>query len=222
MQKYFSILKDSSLFQGIGESEFLPLLGCLGGNDKKYPKGSFLLYAGDLVESLGLLLSGSALIVQEDFWGNRNLLATIEPGAVFAETFACSPSIPSSVSVVAEAPCVVLWLNVTRILTTCPSSCGHHNRMIRNLLAELAEKNLRFNEKLTHMGQRTTREKLLSYLSTEAKRHGSAEFVIPFSRQQLADYLCVERSAMSAALCKLRDEGILTFHKDHFVLNEAK
>ena len=100
----------------------------------------------------------------------------------------------------------------------CPSACSHHSRIIRNLLGELAEKNLRLNEKLTHMGQRTTRAKLMSYFSAEAQRRGSYEFDIPFSRQQLADYLGVERSGLSMELGKMRDEGLLDFHKSHFLL----
>ena len=111
-----------------------------------------------------------------------------------------------------------MFLNVKRVLTVCPSACEHHSRIIRNLLSELAEKNLRFSEKLTHMGQRTTRAKLLSYFSAEAQKRGTYEFDVPFSRQQLADYLAVERSGLSLELGKLRDEGLIEFHKSHFVL----
>ena len=123
-----------------------------------------------------------------------------------------------NVSVIAETPVTALFLNVKRILNVCPSACAHHSRIIRNLLSELAEKNLRFNEKLTHMGQRTTRSKIMSYLSSEAQRLGKYEFDIPFSRQQLADYLAVERSGLSLELGKMRSEGLLDFHKSHFVL----
>ena len=119
---------------------------------------------------------------------------------------------------VAEAPVTAMFLNVKRILTVCPSACTHHSQIIRNLLGELAGKNLRFSEKLTHMGQRTTRAKLMSYFSAEAQRLGKYEFDIPFSRQQLADYLGVERSGLSLELGKMRGEGLLDFHKSHFVL----
>ena len=111
-----------------------------------------------------------------------------------------------------------LFLDVKRILTVCPSACAHHSRIIRNLLSELAEKNLRFSEKLTHMGQRTTRAKLMSYFSAEAQRLGTYEFDIPFSRQQLADYLGVERSGLSLELGKMKRDGLLDFHKNHFAL----
>lgn len=111
-----------------------------------------------------------------------------------------------------------MFFNVKRILNVCPSACAHHSRLIRNLLSELAEKNLRFGEKLTHMGQRSTRAKIMSYLSAEAQRLGKYEFDIPFSRQQLADYLAVERSGLSSELGKMRGEGLLDFHKSHFIL----
>ncbi len=162
------------------------------------------------------MLAGSALIVQEDIWGNRNILSKSGPGQTFAEVFACAPGAVLNVSVEAESAVTVMFLRIRRVLSVCPSACSHHSRIIRNLLGELAEKNLRLNEKLTHMGQRTTRAKLMSYFSAEVQRRGSYEFDIPFSRQQLADYLGVERSGLSLELGKMRDEGLLDFHKTTF------
>ena len=183
-----------------------------------YQKAEYILSAGTSIDCIGMLLSGSASIIQEDFWGNRNMITKISPGQLFAEAFACVPQSVLNVSVVADTSATVLFLKVQKVLTTCPTSCVFHSRMIRNLLGELAHKNLLFHEKLTHMAQRTTREKLLSYLSAESVRQGNAVFDIPYNRQQLADYLSVERSAMSHELGKLRDEGILLFQKNHFTL----
>lgn len=222
MEEDFGIIKTAPIFAGIDGEETKTMLGCLGAKMQTYGKGDYLLRVGDRVEEVGLLLSGRVLIVQEDFWGNRNLISQVPPGQIFAATFACSPGAVLDVSVVSDKPCRVLWLNVQRILTTCPTACSHHSRMVRNLLSDLADKNLRFHEKLTHMGQRTTRDKLLSYLSAQARRQGSAEFDISFSRQQLADYLSVERTAMSAQLSKLREDGVLTFEKNHFHLREPE
>ena len=177
-----------------------------------------MLRAGDTAESVGLVLLGSVLVIQEDIWGNRNLLSRAGPGQTFAAAYACAPGSVLNVSIIAETPATVLLLNIKRVLNMCPSACAHHSRIIRNLLGELAEKNRRFGEKLTHMGQRTTRGKLLSYLSAEAQRLGRYEFDIPFSRQQLADYLAVERSGLSLELGKMRREGLLDFQKNHFVL----
>jgi len=194
------------------------MLSCLETREERFPKDTFLLRAGDTAESIGLVLSGSVLVVQEDIWGNRNILSKAGPGQTFAAAYACAPGSLLNVSVLAETPVTAMFLNVKRVLNVCPSACEHHSRIIRNLLGELAEKNLRFGEKLTHMGQRTTRAKLMSYFSAEAQRLGSYEFDIPFSRQQLADYLAVERSGLSLELGKMRSEGLLDFHKSHFIL----
>lgn len=218
MNKDFIKIRTSRLFSGINDEELTGMLRCLNAKIVNFPKGEYILRSGDTVESIGLIVSGSIFIIQEDFWGNRNILSSIEQGQCFGETFACAPGSILNVSVVTQSQSTVLFLNVKRILTICPSACAHHSRIIRNLLSDLANKNLRFNEKVTHLGQRTTRAKLLSYLSAEAQRHNSAEFDIPFSRQQLADYLSVERSGLSLELCKMRDEGLLEFNKSHFIL----
>lgn len=218
MENFLNVVKHSPLFRGIAEEEISSLLNCLGAKTVDYKKGEFIFRVGDSVESVGLLLSGSALVIQEDYWGNRNLISQLSQGELFAESYACSPGAVLSISVETVTPCRVMLLNVKRILTTCPSACSFHSQIIRNLLSDLADKNLRLNDKLSHMGQRTTREKLLSYLSGQAQRRGSSEFDIPFNRQQLADYLSVERSAMSNELCKLRDDGMISFDKNHFKL----
>lgn len=208
----------SPIFAGIDPSDLSAMLKCLNGKRREYKKGEYLLRVGERIDSVGLLCEGRLLIVQEDFLGNRNIMAQVEPGSLFAEAFAYAPDAPSNFSVYAESDAVVIYLEVGRLMKTCTNACSFHSRMIRNMLTELAVKNLAFNEKLTHMSKRTTRAKLLSYLSSQAERQASPDFYIPFNRQQLADYLSVERSAMSSELSKLRDEGYLDFDKNHFVL----
>ena len=218
MKVFLPIIRSSTLFSGISAEELTAMLSCLDTKTESFLKDAFLLRAGDTAESIGLVLSGNVLIVQEDIWGNRNILSKAGPGQTFAAAYACAPGSVLNVSALAETPVTAMFLNVKRVLNVCPSACAHHSRIIRNLLGELAEKNLRFGEKLTHMGQRTTRAKLMSYFSAEAQRLGTYEFDIPFSRQQLADYLAVERSGLSQELGKMRDEGLLSFRKSHFVL----
>ena len=218
MKDFLPGIRSAPLFSGISEDELTAMLSCLRAEKKDFPKEAFLLRAGDTAESIGLVLSGSVLIIQEDIWGNRNILSKAGPGQTFAAAYACAPGSRLNVSVAAETPVTALFLNVKRILSLCPSACAHHSRIIRNLLGELAGKNLRFNEKLTHMGQRSTRAKIMSYLSAEAQRRGKYEFDIPFSRQQLADYLGVERSGLSLELGKMRKDGLLDFRKSHFTL----
>lgn len=218
MKDFLPVLRSSPLFSGISAEEASAMLSCLQAEKKDFPKEAFLLHAGDTAESIGLILSGSILVIQEDIWGNRNILSKAGPGQTFAAAYACAPGSVLNVNVFAETPVTALFLNVKRILNVCPSACTYHSRIIRNLLSDLAEKNLRFSEKLTHMSQRTTRDKLMSYLSAEAQRLGTYEFDIPFSRQQLADYLGVERSGLSLELGKMRSEELLDFHKNHFAL----
>ena len=218
MEEFLSTIRSAPLFSGVSEAELTAMLACLKAEKKDFPKEAFVLRAGDTAESIGLVLTGTVLVIQEDIWGNRNILSKAGLGQTFAAAYACAPGSRLNVSVVAETPVTVLFLNVKRILTVCPSACSYHSRIIRNLLGDLAGKNLQFSEKLTHVGQRSTRSKIMSYLSAEAQRLGTYELDIPFSRQQLADYLGVERSGLSQELGKMKRDGLLDYRKSHFVL----
>lgn len=219
MKDFLPVIRSAQLFSGVSEDELTAMLSCLKAEKRDFPKEDFVLRSGDTADSIGLALAGTVLVIQEDIWGNRNILSKAGPGQTFAAAYACAPGSVLNVSVVAETPVTALFLNVKRILNVCPSACAHHSRIIRNLLSDLAGKNLLLNEKLTHIAQRTTRAKLMSYLSAEAQRRGAVEFDIPFSRQQLADFLAVERSGLSLELGKMKKEGLLDYHKEHFVLN---
>ena len=218
MKDYLSVIRSARLFSGISEEELKPMLTCLKAEKKDFAKETFVLRTGDTADAIGLVLSGTVLIMQEDIWGNRNILSKAGPGQAFAAAYACAPGSRLNVSVMAETPVTAMFINVKRILDVCPSACSHHSRVLRNLLGELAEKNLRLGEKLTHMGQRTTRAKIMSFLSAEAQRRRACEFEIPFSRQQFADYLGVERSGLSQELGRMKKEGLLDYHKSHFIL----
>ena len=218
MEKFLPIIRKTHIFSGLSEEEILSVLDCVEARVESYAKDSYLLRIGDNVEAVGLVLAGSVLIFQDDFWGNRNIMSGIGAGQIFGEVFACSPGALLTVNVVADSPCRIMWLNVKKVLTMCPKACTMHSRIIRNLLSDMAEKNLRLNKKMSHLAHRTTRQKLLSYLSEEAIKAGKDNFEISFNRQQLADYLSVDRSAMSNELSKLRDEGMIEFEKNKFAL----
>lgn len=220
MEKFYQIIQSSPLFNGFSETELKSMLQCLSASTKQYAKNQTILHYGDTVNYICMVLSGSAHTLKEDFWGNQNIMDKLLPGHIFAETFACTPDSTLSVSVQALEPTTVLMLNFRCMVGTCKEACDYHNRLIRNLLTVLAKKNMLLNEKLSHMAQRTTREKLLSYLFAESRRQSSRSFFIPYNRQQLADYLSVDRSAMSNELCKMRDCGILEFDRNHFILHE--
>ena len=194
MEKYLPLLQKSPLFAAMVPGEILSVLHCVGAAEREFGAGEYILPAGSPTQAMGLLLSGSALAIQEDLWGERNIMGKIQP------------------------PGKVLFLSIQRILTVCSETCPQHALLIRNLVSVLAKKNLQLNDKITHMSKRRTREKLLSYLSSESLRQGSLEFDIPFDRQQLADYLCIERSAMSAELSRLQKDGLLQTERYHFRL----
>ena len=214
--EYLDSLRRSELFAGVDADSLGEMLDCLGSRIMKYERGEVILAFGVCTPDFAVVLDGSVLIVQDDFWGNRNILSALEPGELFAESFAAQPDARLNVSVIADSPAAVMFLGLRRVLTTCPTACPHHRLIIENLLAALAVKNQRLNEKLTHISQRGTRQKLLSYLSAEAQKKGTPIFEIPFNRQQLADYLSVDRSALSAELSKLKAEGVLDYHRSTF------
>lgn len=220
METYLTLLKKTCLFSGIKDEDISTMLNCLSARIASYQKEEFILHTGDLVNQVGMVLSGSVLIIKEDFWGNRSILSEISPGSLFAETYACIGTTPLEVSTVASSDCKVLFLDFQKLLTTCSSACHFHTRLIHNLLSTLAQKNRILTKKLEHMSQKTTRDKLLSYLSAESLKAKSPSFTIPFNRQQLADYLSVDRSAMSSELGKLKKEGILDYNKNTFLLKE--
>lgn len=219
MEQYFSLLQKIPLFQGILPEELPQMLGCLGARTAPYAKRQVILLEGQPVSSVGIVLTGRVQIVREDFTGNRNILAEAGPGSLFAEAFCFAKTENLPVTVISVADSEILWIDSRRMASPCSSACGFHAKLLENMLAVLARKNLLLNQKIEHLSKRTTREKLLSYLSDQAAWPGGREFDIPFNRQELADYLCVDRSAMSAELSRLQREGVLTFHLRHFKLN---
>ena len=217
MRKYLDVIKSSRLFRDIDDGEIEAMLSCLSVSSREYVSTARRCC---LTAKLSRLSSrtGAVHIIKEDFLGNRNIIAEAQPGEIFAESYACVPGAPLGVSAAAAERSEVMFMDVSRVLTVCGSACAFHARLMRNLLAVLAEKNLQFSEKLTYMTQRSTRQKLLAYLSAESLRRGAREFEIPFNRQQLADYLSVDRSALSGELSKLRGEGLLDYRKNKFTL----
>ena len=212
---YSLTLLRAPLFRGIPREDLPGLLEGLDAREHRYGRGEAVLRRGERADRMGLVLSGTLHIVKEDFWGDRTIVGLARSGEVFGEAYACLGGELLEVTVLADADTEVLFLDPSRALSS--DRPGGH-RFTRNLLALLAGRDLALTRKMGHMARRTTRDKLLSYLSAQALQAGRPEFDIPLDRQQLADYLAVDRSAMSAALGKLRDEGVLTFRKNHFRL----
>ncbi|MCI1305090.1 MAG: Crp/Fnr family transcriptional regulator [Lachnospiraceae bacterium] len=213
-----SILRSSVIFDGISREEILTLLPCLENQKKVFEKGEAIFRAGDRISMIGLLLSGSAHIERYDYWGGRHIVNALRPGDLFGESYAASPQNVINVTVLADTGASVLFLNLSRILRMCATACPFHARVIGNLVSLLARRNLTLNEKLTYVTQHSLRDKILSFLSAESIRQHSSYFDIPFDRQQLADYLNADRSALSKELSRLKKEGIIDYQKNHFHL----
>lgn len=211
-------LKKSRLFAEISEAEVQQILNCLSSTTKEYKKGEYIVHNGDKLSCVLLVLSGKVHIQKEDYWGNQSILTVINVSDIFCEAYACLPHTPVSINALAVTDCVIMFLNLNHIMTTCSSACEFHITLIHNLLSILASKNMILTNKLEHLTQRTTENKVLSYLSQYSQQCQSSSFEIPFNRQQLADYLFVDRSALSNELCKLRDKGIIDFNKNKFTL----
>ena len=218
MEEFYPVLCKSRLFAGVEPENHRDMLRCLGARQETFGRDREIFSPGDHIRALGLVLTGRVHVQREDFWGNRNILTAIGPGQVFGEAYACLPDRPLPVRVTAEEPSRVLFLDVGRILTTCPSACAFHSRVVRNLLGVLAERDLAMNEKLIHLTGRSIRGKVLSYLSWESQRQGTRSFAVPYNRQELADYLSVDRSALSAELSRLKAEGVLDYNRECFTL----
>lgn len=219
MTHYLPTLRHSPLFAGISESEIETMLSCLGAVTRSYSKGDFVYRAGERPTTLNVLMKGKLYIQSDDYWGNRHILHIVESGDLFGEAYVAPDSGALMSDVIAAEDSTVMALNLRRLLTTCSVSCCFHAQVIQNLVFTLSAKNRRLVGKLGILSKRSTREKLIAYLSEEAKKHDSAAFTIPFNRQQLADFLSVDRSAMSKELCRMRDDGMLEFHKNRFILH---
>lgn len=218
MQNIVPILAQCVLFDGIRQEDLGAMLSCLGARTRSLTKNQIIFQEGDPARDVGIVLSGAVQIVKEDYYGKRSIVARIGPGELFGESFACAGVRALPVSVVASEDSLVAIIDCHRITVSCSNACAFHSRMIFNLLRVVASKNLLFNQKIEITSKRTTREKLMTYLLSQAKLHGSDSFTIPYDRQALADYLGVERSAMSTELGKLRREGVLECDKSWFKL----
>ena len=218
MKKYLNILKNCPLFEGIEDTELLVMLHCLGAKVESFDKKYTVLPEGAKAKHIGIVLSGSVQIIQVDFYGNRSILGNIGVSDMFAEAFACAELEAMPVTVVANEQSEIMLISSDHILHTCANNCGHHRQLIFNLMKDLAKKTIVFHQKIDIISKRTTRDKLMTYLMLEAKKAGSESFEIPFDRQELADFLEVERSGLSAEISKLRREGIIDSNKKWFEL----
>jgi CRP-like cAMP-binding protein len=215
------LLRKTPLFKGVSTKDMESMEPVLNMSTRKFSKGETIFNQGDQVSQIGIVIEGRIIILKDDYWGNRNIVNAILPGQIFAESYACTLGMPLGVTVQAAEKTKIMLLNIRRLFANMETQ-KFPVELLRNLITLLAGKNIMLNNKLTHVTQRSTKEKLLSYLSAESLRQKANAFEIPFDRQQLADYLAVDRSAMSTALAKLQKDGVLKYDKNHFQLLHKK
>lgn len=215
-----SFISKTALFRGCSEEDITNMAEHLGFRTNKYRKGDVILGAGSIVTDIGLVLSGSVRIEHSDLWGNKSILGITPAGGVFAESYACIPNEPMMVDAVANEDCNILFISVPKLFMPC-SVCKNQNRLIQNLVMISARKNLQLSRRSLHTSPKTIRGRLLSYFSQQVSAQGSSKIVIPFDRQQLADYLNLDRSALSKELGKMKNDGLIEYKKNIFEIKIA-
>lgn len=218
MKDFFDILRECPLFDRIGDESLKEMLGCLNAKERSYKKGDAVFAEGDKAKYLGIVLEGNVQLVRVDYYGNRSILANIEPPQLFGEAFACAGLKSLPVDAVAATDTRILLLDAQRIARPCGNACPCHGQTILNLLHIVAKKNLVLHQKIEITSKRSTREKLMTYLLLQAKNAKSHTFTVPYDRQELADYLEVDRSGLSAEISKLRNEKVLECRRSTFTL----
>ncbi len=213
-----SVLEKCPLFKGIPSYSITPMMGCLRAHEKYYGKNEFIYRSGDKISEISIVLSGNVQVIKEDMWGNTTILANLKEGMLFGEAFVLGGVDKIPLSVLSSEKSRVLFLDKKRTVTPCASSCQFHHDVSDNMLKILADKNIFLTERMEHLSRRTLKEKVLSFLSSEAQRTGSRTFEIGLNRQEMADYLAADRSALSAILSKLKDEGFIDYSKNRFTL----
>lgn len=216
---FFDFLSKTTLFRGILTSEIEKMDPCLTPVIKRYSKGESIFRFGDVITSLGIVLSGSVSIQRCDAWGNNSIIDKIEAGGIFGETYACLKSEQLNVDVTASEKTEVALFNINKVLYVCSNRCNFHSKLIENLMQNLARKNVALSNKMRYLTPKTIRARMISYLSSESFTQGKLTVEVPFNRQQLADYLSVERSALSNELSKMQDDGLIEYNKNRFKLN---
>ena len=216
MKKYFDILKKSPIFNGIDSKGLEIMLPCLCAKVKEYDKKEAIFLEGESANYIGIVLSGSVQVVQLDYYGNRYIVSEIKEGQLFLEAFACAEIKKAPVSVIANEKSEILIIDNSKILYTCKNTCSFHQKLIFNLMKNLAKKTIILHEKNDIISKRSTREKLMTYLNYVSKRQEKSVFDIPFNREELADYLGVDRSGLSVEISRLKKEGMIKNRKNHF------
>jgi len=217
LKKYFPMMETIVLFDGIDLVDMEPLLDCISAERKSVKKGGIILLTGDTPKQFGAVLTGQLHVVREDYDGNRSLIAVLTPGEVFAESLCYAGVQESPVTVIADQDSTILLFKFERILQSCTNCCPFHRKLIGNMLGIIAEKNIRLQIKMEILSSRSIRARMLRYIESFTTNKGR-EITIPLNREELANFLCVERSALSHELMKMKKDGLIDYKKNTFIL----
>lgn len=218
MDKYFNQVKNSNLFYGIKDDELRGILECFRARVRSYDSGEVIIRQGELISNIYLVLEGSVNIEKDSYWGRRIIISRVNANENIALGFVASKNV-SNIDAVSADKTKVLILSYEKCTSMCQNACTRHRVLINNMFEILSKENIELIQKIENISQKSIRDKLLTYLSNEAQKHKSNSFEIAFNRQDLADYLNIDRSAMSFELSKLQKEGLISYQKNKFVLN---
>lgn len=211
----YCFLSKTALFRGCSEKDIEVMENHLDFKTLKYKKGAIIISEGTVISDIGLVMSGSIQMEHIDIWGNKSILGVVNAGGVFAEAYACIPDEPMMIDVIANEDAEILFVSVPKIFTPC-ASCNSQSRLMQNLVKISAMKNLQLSRRALHTSPKTIRRRLLSYFSHQVLMQGNRRIKIPFDRQQLADYLNLDRSALSKELGKMKKDGLIEYRKNEF------
>lgn len=218
LSNYYNQIKSSPVFLGMNDDELKGLLECFNARVRKYEKEEMIIRQGDVISNIYLILDGSVNIEKDSYWGRRIIISRMGKNENLALSFVGSKNVESSIDAITTEDTIVLILSYEKCTSMCQNACTRHKVLINNLFQILSKENIELIQKIENVSQKTIRDKVLTYLSNEAQRNHSNTFDINFNRQDMADYLNVDRSAMSFELSKLQKEGLIRFNKNHFEL----
>lgn len=212
-KKWLKTLSDCILFQGMSPEDLNTLIGCFGPKVSSYRKNEFLTMAGEKISSLGIILSGRATITKENAVGNRVIFALLGPGEIFGEMGVFSANKVWPTTIVAQEPSTVMLLPPEKFVGNCERACPNHKLLIMNMLRILSDKAFMLNRKVEYLTMNSLRGKVSTFLLEQYKKSNQATFIVPLKRHELADFLNVSRPSLSREMCRMRDEGIIEFHR---------
>jgi CRP-like cAMP-binding protein len=221
MQNYYNQIKNSPVFFGINEDELKNMLTCFNARIKTYEDGEMIIRQGDMITNLYLILDGTVNIEKDSYWGRRIIVTQLGVNDNVALAYVASKNIESNIDAISVGKTKLLLLSYSKCTSMCQNACTKHRILINNLFEILSKENIELIQKIENISQKTIRDKLLTYLSNEARRNKSNIFEIPFNRQDLADYLNIDRSAMSFELSKMQKDGLIKVEKNKFMLKSV-